>query len=94
MVCRRGIVSTIIYSELAVPLRNTVEKSQYDGWIMINLCAIRIPNPDELPNELDNKVSQKNIEVVDIIQDVSWYTEVQQSMGILSIHCMFRTNKN
>ncbi|MBQ2407497.1 MAG: DUF1643 domain-containing protein [Lachnospiraceae bacterium] len=87
-------MSTIIYSELAVPLRNTVEKSQYDGWIMINLCAIRIPNPDELPNELDNKVSQKNIEVVDIIQDVSWYTEVQQSMGILSIHCMFRTNKN
>lgn len=45
-------------------IRKIVEKTHYDGWIMINLCSIRTPNPEELPAELDEEISKKNIEAV------------------------------
>ena len=45
-------------------VRKIVEESQYDGWIMINLCALRTPKPDELPNELDDEISRKKSEVL------------------------------
>lgn len=62
-------------------VRKIVEESQYDGWIMINLCALRTPKPDELPNELDDEISRKNLEVLSELKKKYYFGAIYAAWG-------------
>ena len=53
----------------------------YDGWIVINLCAVRTPKPDELPMKLDGEISEKNIKTIAKLQKEYYFGAVYAAWG-------------
>lgn len=45
-------------------VRKMIYKDGYDGWIMANLYPLRSTNPDNLPQEVDKSLIDKNINVL------------------------------
>lgn len=75
-------------------IEKIVAKEMFDGWIMINLYAIRTPNPEELPIKPDNKITKKNLEVISWIDQkyvlgriyAAWGTNIEKR-GYLVDEC-------
>lgn len=62
-------------------IRKIAEKENMEGWIMINLYPLRTPKPDELPFEIDEKIAQKNIEVIKWLEEKYWIHSVYAAWG-------------
>ncbi len=50
-------------------IRKIAEQQGYYGWIMVNLYPVRIADPDNLPDKMDDSISGRNIEVIKKLQD-------------------------
>jgi hypothetical protein len=67
------------------------QREKFGGWMVINLYAMRTPNPDELPVERDMKLSENNLRVIEWIDNkynigriyAAWGTNIEKRTYLL-----------